>query len=59
MATSQPLLRQRAQSERDQIAKVENEFSTRFAVVPMQADEPVGVERLRNLSETSLYKLAV
>ena len=58
-ATSQPLLRQRAQSERDQIAKVEKELSTRFAVVPMQAEEPVGVQRLRSLSETPSYKLAV
>ncbi len=57
--TSQPLLRKRAQSERQQIAKVEKELSTRFAVVPMQAEEPVGIERLQSLSETPSHKVAV
>lgn len=47
--TSQPLLQQRARSEREQIAKVSDELSTRYAVVPMQATEPVGIERLQNL----------
>ncbi len=48
-ATSQPLLRQRARSEREQIARVSGELSTRYAVVPMQATEPVGIEKLQNL----------
>lgn len=48
-ATSQPILQKRAYSEQEQIAKVRDEYSTRFAVVPMQADEPVGVEKLKAL----------
>jgi arsenite/tail-anchored protein-transporting ATPase len=52
-ATTQPLLRQRAVAEQAQIAKVANELSTRYAVVPMQADEPVGVEKLQSLCASS------
>jgi len=47
--TRQPLLRQRARSEHEQIAKVRDELSKRYAVVPMQAEEPVGIEKLRTL----------
>jgi arsenite-transporting ATPase len=51
--THHPLLQKRAQSECEQIAKVRDELSRRYAVVPMQAVEPVGVERLKSLCETS------
>jgi len=51
--THHPLLQKRAQSEREQIAKVRDELSSRYAVVPMQAVEPVGVEKLKSLCETS------
>ena len=51
--THQPLLQKRAQSEREQIARVRDELSQRYAVVPMQAVEPVGVDRLKSLCETS------
>lgn len=51
--TSHPLLHKRAQSERAQIAKVERELSERFAVVPMQADEPVGIAKLQTLCATA------
>ena len=47
--TTQPILQKRAHSEQEQIAKVRDGFSTRFAVVPMQADEPVGAEKLQAL----------
>ena len=50
--THHPLLQKRAQSESEQIAKVRDELSRRYAVVPMQAREPVGVERLKSLCET-------
>jgi hypothetical protein len=46
-------LQKRAQSEREQIVKVRDELSRRYAVVPMQAVEPVGVEKLKSLCETS------
>jgi len=51
--THHPLLQKRAQSEREQIAKVRDELSSRYAVVSMQATEPVGVEKLKSLCETS------
>ena len=45
--TSHPLLRHRAEAEKEQIDRVRNQLSVRYAMVPMQALEPVGVERLR------------
>jgi arsenite-transporting ATPase len=51
--THHPLLQKRAQSEREQIAKVRDELSRQYAVVPMQAAEPVGVEKLKSLCLTS------
>ncbi len=47
--TTQPLLQQRAHRERGQINKVRDALSTRYAVVPMQAEEPVGVNKLLEL----------
>ncbi len=50
--THHPLLQKRAQSEGEQIATVSDELSRRYVVVPMQAVEPVGVEKLKSLCET-------
>lgn len=47
---SSPLLRQRAENEVAQIAAVASRHAHRWAVVPLQAQDPVGVERLRNLT---------
>lgn len=47
--TKHPLLRRRARSEIDQISKVRDNLAKRFAVVPMQREEPVGAEKLRAL----------
>lgn len=47
--TTHPLLSQRAASETAQIAKVRDELALRYAVVPMQAEEPVGSDRLMAL----------
>jgi arsenite-transporting ATPase len=44
------LLRLRAREELPQIDKVKNEHSTRLAVVPMLATEPVGIPALKALS---------
>jgi arsenite-transporting ATPase len=49
--TDHPLLRLRAEAERPQIAKVRESLATRFAVVPMQASEPVGRDRLTALCQ--------
>jgi len=47
--TTQPILQKRARAEQEQVAKVADELSTRYAVVPMQAEEPVGAGRLQDL----------
>jgi len=44
-----PLLRLRAAAELGEIANVREGLAERFAVVPMQAEEPAGAERLRAL----------
>jgi arsenite-transporting ATPase len=46
-----PLLRQRAHTELREIDAVASLHAKRFAVVPLLKDEPVGVERLRDLAE--------
>jgi arsenite-transporting ATPase len=46
-----PLLRQRAHNELREIDAVASQHATRYAVVPLLKDEPVGVERLRDLAE--------
>lgn len=51
--TKHPLLRLRAASEAPQIAKVRNELAARFAVVPMQAEEPVGRDHLIALCQAA------
>ena len=48
-STTQPILQKRAQSEQTQISKVRDDLSTRYAVVPMQAEEPVGANKLQAL----------
>jgi arsenite-transporting ATPase len=45
------LLRQRAHNELREIDAVASQHATRYAVVPLLKDEPVGVERLRDLAE--------
>jgi arsenite/tail-anchored protein-transporting ATPase len=44
--TNHPLLRLRAASEAPQIAQVRDALAPRYAVVAMQAEEPVGRDRL-------------
>ncbi|MCL9685336.1 arsenical pump-driving ATPase [Legionella maioricensis] len=44
--TNSVLLRQRAQNELIQIDKVANQYATRYAVVPLLKEEPIGIERL-------------
>ncbi|NQU55697.1 MAG: arsenical pump-driving ATPase [Rhodospirillales bacterium] len=50
--TGHPLLRRRARSEIDQISKVRDDLAKRFAVVPMQHEEPVGIDKLRALFDS-------
>jgi len=47
--THHPLLLKRAAAELRQIDKVRNGLAARYAVVPMTADEPVGIQKLRAL----------
>jgi arsenite-transporting ATPase len=51
--TSSPLLHQRALNELVQINAVEQQYSKRYAVVPMLKDEPIGVARLLELAGSS------
>ncbi len=46
-----PILRARASAEISQIAKVTEQLAHRVALIPFQAEEPVGVERLRALTQ--------
>ncbi|AZP11281.1 arsenical pump-driving ATPase [Undibacterium parvum] len=46
---SSALLRQRAYNELAQINEVANKYAQRWAVIPLQAQEPVGLERLQQL----------
>ena len=50
--TRSPLLLQRARAERAQIDAVADVHSDRYALVALQASEPVGVDRLRALART-------
>lgn len=43
------LLRQRAHNERVEIEAVAHRYARRYAVVPLLKQEPIGVDRLRNL----------
>jgi arsenite-transporting ATPase len=44
-----PLLRQRARNELREIEAVATQYATRYAVVPLLKDEPIGVDRLLEL----------
>ncbi|MEB0007493.1 arsenical pump-driving ATPase [Pseudomonas sp. RTB3] len=48
--TQSPLLRKRATNELKEIDHVIHEHAHRYAVIPLMAEEPVGVERLLGLS---------
>jgi len=48
--TNSPLLHQRALNELVEINAVEQQYSKRYAVVPMLKDEPIGVARLLELA---------
>lgn len=48
------LMRQRASNELSQIEAVTSLHAKRWAVVPLQAEEPIGVERLKKLARHSV-----
>lgn len=52
--TTHPILAARAATEAPEIASVRDGLATRHAVVPMQAEDPVGATRLRALVGQSL-----
>lgn len=49
--TQSPLLRRRAKNELREIEHVASEHARRYAVIPLMAEEPIGVERLLKLSK--------
>ncbi len=50
--TSSPLLKQRAELEIEQIKSVQTRYAKRYALVPMQVEEPIGIQALLSLSAT-------
>lgn len=46
-----PLLKQRAANEQAQLAAVATKHAQRYAVVPLQTQEPVGLDRLSQLTQ--------
>jgi len=55
--TRSPLLRQRALNEVPQIKAVATRHARRYAVVPLLAEEPVGVERLLELVAGEVHEI--
>ena len=53
-----PLLRQRAHNELKEIEAVAQQYAKRYAVVPLLKEEPIGVDRLLQLSGVQLTKAA-
>ena len=49
-APHSPLLRRRARNELPEMEAVASRHATRYAVVPLLRDEPVGVDRLLELA---------
>ena len=52
LAMAQPqslLLQQRAKNELQQIRLVADQHSQRWAIIPLQAEEPVGIDKLTKL----------
>ena len=58
--TTSPLLKLRAEREIPQIELIKNKYARKVAIVPLQAEEPVGVDALSRLmcvsSDMSYYK---
>jgi arsenite/tail-anchored protein-transporting ATPase len=52
--TRSPLLRRRAQAELPQMRAVAEEHASRYAVVPLLREEPVGVQRLLRLVDPDM-----
>ncbi|SUB82583.1 Arsenical pump-driving ATPase [Pragia fontium] len=49
--TTSPLLHHRAEQEIEQINLVKAQYATRLALIPLQKEEPVGIERLNKLAK--------
>ena len=56
-APASPLLRQRARNELGEIQAVATQHAKRYALVPLMKNEPVGVQRLLDLSGHALEKV--
>jgi hypothetical protein len=51
---SDPVLRMRADLERDEIKRVKEQYGSKVAVLPWMVEEPVGSNRLVALLEAGL-----
>jgi arsenite-transporting ATPase len=56
--TNDPLLAARAQSEAPQIEQVQQKLAKRVVLVPVPAEEPVGYDRLRELTRREVQRAA-
>lgn len=56
--TSHPVLAARAATEAPEVAKVRDDLASRYAVVPMQPEDPVGAKRLRALCAATKTRFA-
>jgi len=57
VATRSPLLRQRAHNELREVEAVATRHASRYAVVPLLKDEPIGEERLLELAGRALARV--
>ena len=55
-AVSSPLLKRRAHNELREIEAVSKRYASRYALVPLLKEEPIGVLRLQQLAEQGLQK---
>jgi arsenite-transporting ATPase len=58
-SVTSPLLRQRAHNELQEIDAVVKQFATRYALVPLLEDEPIGVDRLLQLSHNNITLMEI
>jgi arsenite-transporting ATPase len=58
-SVTSPLLLQRARNELQEIDAVVKQFATRYALVPLLEDEPIGVDRLLQLSHNDITLMEI
>jgi arsenite-transporting ATPase len=57
--TTDPLLRQRAAHEQNELKRIAGGLAKRLAILPLMAEEPVGVRLLRELLEKAKFRAEI